>query len=194
MKSHFRFDFSFPHNYEAKLLESAPPLHPVERLYHYPAELEEGDRTGAYVHVVPAAGPAWSGFFALGFDSDHVLNAILSCPDPDSVCAAAGGYAYVVKSSDPAQWFQIEQRPVTEIRAVAELELLAFVGFTSITALGASGIAWTTGRLSWEGVRITNIANKVLEGMGWDAVTDREVPFTVDLKTGEHTGGAGPAR
>lgn len=193
MKAHFRFDFSFPHIYEAKLLQSAPPIHPLETLHHYPAELEEGDRTGAYVRVIPSAGAAWTGFFALGFDSAHVLNAIFSCPDPDSVCVVAGGYAYVVKSTDPAQWFQIEQRPVTEVRAVVELGLLAFVGFTSITALGAAGIMWTTGRLSWEGVRVIKIENMVLEGAGWDAITDREVQFTVDLKTGEHTGGAKPA-
>lgn len=193
MKPHFRFDFSFPHNYAAKLLESAPLAHPVERLYHYPAELEEGDRTGAYVRVVPAAGSAWSGFFALGFDSAHVLNAIFSCPDPKSVCVVAGGYAYVVNNSDPGQWFQIEQRPVTEVYALVELGLLAFIGFTSITALGTEGIAWTTGRLSWEGVRVSRITGTILEGQGWDAITDREVPFSVDLKTGKHNGGASPA-
>ena len=193
MKPHFRFDFSFPHNYEAKLLESAPPVHPVEKLYHYPAELEEGDRTGAYVRVAPSASAPWSGFFALGFDSAHVLNAIFSCPDRDSICVVAGGYAYVVKTSDPAQWVQVEQRPVTEIRALVELGLLVFIGFTSITALGAAGVEWTTGRLSWEGVRVTKIAGSVLEGVGWDAITDREVSFTVDLKTGKDTGGARPA-
>lgn len=193
MKPHFRFDFTFPRNYEARLLDTAPPVHPLEKLYHYPAELEEGDRTGAYVRVVPVAGVAWSGFFALGFESPHVANSIFSCPDPDSVCVLAGGYAYLVKTSDPQQWFQIEQRPVTEVLALPDLGLLAFIGFTSITALGPSGIAWTTGRLSWEGVRVNKIADSVLEGQGWDAIMDREVPFTVDLKTGKHAGGATPA-
>jgi hypothetical protein len=193
MKPHFRFDFTFPHNYEAKLLEAAPPVHPVEKVYHYPAELEEGDRTGAYVRVLPATGAAWAGFFALGFESAHLANSILSCPDPESVCVVAGGYAYVVKTSDPQQWFQIEQRPVTEVLALPDLGLLAFIGFTSITAIRAAGIAWTTGRLSWEGVRVSNIAGTTLEGQGWDAVTDREVAFTVDLKTGKHVGGATPA-
>lgn len=194
MKPHFRFDFTFPQKYEARLLEFAPPVHPVEKLYQYPAELEDGDRSGAYVRVVPSSGVAWAGFFALGFDSAHVLNAIFSCPDSDSLCVVAGGYAYVVQSSNPGQWLQIEQRPVTEVRALAELELLLFIGFTSITALGVTGIVWTTGRLSWEGVRVSEITGAMLEGRGWDAITDREVAFAVDLKTGKHTGGAMPVR
>ena len=68
MKPHFRFDFTFPHNYEVRILEAVPPIHPVEQLVpHYPVELEEGDRSGAYVRVTPQRGPAWAGFFALGF-------------------------------------------------------------------------------------------------------------------------------
>src|SRR6185437_2639060 len=127
MRQHVRFDFTFSHSYEARILDGPPPVHPLEKLYHFPMELEEGDLAGTYVRVIPKRGPAWSGFFALGFDSEQVVNAICACPDPDSVCVVAGGYAYVVKATDPTQWIQIEQRPVTEIRAVVELELLAFV-------------------------------------------------------------------
>ena len=36
MKQHFRFDFTFPRNYEVRVLEAAPPVHPVEKMYHYP--------------------------------------------------------------------------------------------------------------------------------------------------------------
>ena len=86
-----RFDFSFPKNYEVRVLASAPPVHPVEKLYHYPVELEEGDRNGVYVRVVPPQGPAWTGFFAQGFDSNQVLSAVCSCPDADSLCVIAGG-------------------------------------------------------------------------------------------------------
>ena len=31
-----------------------------------------------------------------------------------------------------------------------------------------------------------------LLGNGWDAPSDKEVPFEVDVKTGKHTGGARP--
>jgi len=192
MKPPFRFEFSFPRNYEVKVLNSAPPLHPLEKLYHYPVELEEGDRSGIYVRIEPRKGQAWRGFFALGFESDRVIHAAYSCPDRDSVCIVSGGYAYVVKATDPADWFRVEQRPAVEIRPLPESGLLLFAGFTTITAVGGMGIAWTTERLSWEGISIVEITGEKLRGRGWDALTDKDVPFEVDLLSGESQGGARP--
>jgi hypothetical protein len=192
MKQHFRFDFTFPHNYEVRMLEAAPPVHPVEKLYHYPVELEEGDRSGAYLRVTPQSGPAWVGFFALGFDADQVVSAVCSTPDPERFCVVVGGYAYSVEASNPAEWLRIEQRPVVDLRVLPQHGLLLFAGFTSITAVGSAGIAWTTERLSWEGLTISEIDGDRLLGHGWDALADKDVPFEVDLKTGKHTGGARP--
>jgi hypothetical protein len=192
MKQHFRFDFAFPRNYEVRMLEAPPPVHPVEKLYHYPVELEEGDRSGAYVRVTPQSGPPWVGFFALGFDSDQVVSALCSTPDPGQFCVVVGGYAYLVNAADSAEWMRVDQRPVVDLRSLPQQGLLLFVGFTSITAVGSSGIAWTTERLSWEGLTITEIDGDKLLGHGWDALADKEVPFEVDLKTGKHTGGARP--
>jgi hypothetical protein len=192
MKQHFRFDFTFPRNYEVRVLEGAPPVHPVEKLYHYPVELEEGDRDGAYLRVAALTGPAWVGFFVLGFDSDQVVSELCSSPDPDSFCVVVGGYAYLVRADDPAQWLRVEQRPVVDMRVLSQQGLLLFAGFTSITAVGSSGIQWTTERLSWEGLTITEVNEDKLLGRGWDAPADKEVPFEVDLKTGKHAGGARP--
>jgi len=192
MTPHFHFDFTFPHNYEVRMLEAAPPVHPIEKLYHYPVELEEGDRRGAYLRVTPQTGPAWVGFFALGFDSNQVVSQVCSTPNPDSFCVVVGGYAYVVNAGNAEQWLRVEQRPVVDLRVLSSQGLLLFAGFTSITALGSSGIAWTTERLSWEGLTITDIKGNKLLGHGWDAIADKEVPFEVDLKTGKHAGGAKP--
>ncbi|HLW52159.1 MAG TPA: hypothetical protein VKW06_04885 [Candidatus Angelobacter sp.] len=192
MAANFQLIFDFKRTYETKLLQSAPPVHPLEKLYHYPVELEEGDRAGAYVRVDPRGKIPWTGFFALGFDSDNAVNAICSCPDPDSFCAIVGGYAYVVRAPDPEKWFRVEQRPVTALRILAGQKLILFAGFTSITALGSSGIRWTTERLSWEGISITEISGNRLRGLAWDAISDEEVDFEVDLLTGKHTGGARP--
>ena len=182
----------FPHNYEVKLLESYSLLHPAEKLHQFPAELEEGDRSGFYLRVMPKKSAVWTGFFALGFESKEVAHGIFSCPDPDWLCAVPGGYAYVVDTANPERWMQIEQRPVTGVRAVPELRLLLFAGFTTITVLGESQRLWTTERLSWEGVTMIEIQGTVLHGFGWDALTDKEVPFEVDLLTGKSRGGARP--
>jgi hypothetical protein len=192
MKSHFRFDFTFPRNYEVRVLDSPPLPHPLEQLHHYPVKLEEGDRTGTYLRVVPAQGSPWNGFFALGFESDQVVNAISSCPDADSFCAVVGGYAYVVSARDPTRWYRVEQRPVVELRAILDQKILLFTGFTTISAVGPAGLKWTTQRLSWEGISRIEIAGNKLTGVGWDAMADREAPFEVDLETGRHTGGARP--
>ena len=58
------FNFFFPRNYEIKALESYSLVHPAEKLYQFPVQLEEADRTGVYVRVVPKEGNPWVGFFA----------------------------------------------------------------------------------------------------------------------------------
>lgn len=187
-----RQDFTFPKNYEIRVLESYGLVNPLETFHQFPAELEESDRTGSYLRVVPKQGNAWIGFFSLGFDSDQVVNAIYSCPNADSLCVVAGGYGYVVNASDPAQWMRVEQQPVVDVRALPEQKLLLFVGFHTISAFGPAGLLWTTERLSWEGLSISRIDQATLYGQGWDAIADKEAPFEVDLATGKHTGGARP--
>jgi hypothetical protein len=142
--------------------------------------------------VIPKDAKPWRGFFALGFDSERVVHAVCSCPDPNSLCVVSGGYAYVVQAANPTQWFRVEQRPVTDLRAVPDSGLVVFIGYISITALDRDGIGWTTGRLSWEGLSRIEISGDRLSGQGWDAMADKEVPFEVDLLTGKHTGGARP--
>ncbi len=182
--------YVFPRSYEVELLNS--PVAPHERLHQFPARLEEGDRTGIYLRVTSQSAHAWTGFFVLGFDSPQVASGLYSCPDPGSLCIVIGGYAYLVAANDPQHWMQIEQRPVVEVKPIAELKLLLFVGFTSITGLRESDSLWTTERLSWEGLSITGIQGTSLHGMGWDMITDKEIPFEVDLLTGKSKGGARP--
>jgi hypothetical protein len=85
MHSHpIRFNVVFPRNYEAKILESYSLLNPLEKLHHFPAMLEEGDRSGIYARVTAHHGISWIGFFAMGFESEHVARGLYSCPDRTS--------------------------------------------------------------------------------------------------------------
>jgi len=67
--------------------------------------------------------------------------------------------------------------------------LLVMAGFHTLAAWGRDGMAWETGRLSWEGLRLGEVEGGVMHGWGWEMRTDKELPFTVDLRTGAHEGG-----
>ena len=51
-------------------------------------------------------------------------------------------------------------------------------------AWGAGGQAWEPARLSDEGVTIAGIDGGLLRGTGWEMKSDREKPFTLDLRSG----------
>lgn len=179
---------SFPAAWSAEILRARPPILP-RRHYTYPAIVEEVERGALEVMVRPAAGEPFLATCALGFASPAVPNGVWSCPDAATMCAVAGGYAYMIDTAEPGRFEQIGYRPVTEVRALSEVGLLLFASFHSVEAWGASGRAWQSGRLSWEGVRLGHVHGEELEGWGWDLRTDREIPFTLDLRTGRHLGG-----
>lgn len=182
-------DSTFPHGWKAEILTARPLILPA-RQFVYPALVEEVERGALEIMIRPllGAGP-FLATCALGFAGDNVPSGIWACPDPAWICAVAGGYAYLIDTSDPERWEQVEYRPVTNVTVVAEHALLVFAGFQSLLAWGRSGKVWETGRLSWDGLRITAIQGETLLGLGWDMTTDRELEFNVNLKTGEHRGG-----
>jgi len=180
-------DFAFPHSWEAEILPQRPLILPP-RTFTYPREAEEVERAALEVMVRPANAPPFLATFALGFADPSAPTGIWSCPNPHELCAVAGGYAYMVKAGDPAQFTQIAFRPVLEVRPLPEHELLLVAGHHALLAWGEAGQAWQTPRLSSEGMRITGIRGNELSGLGWDLITDREIPFIIDLRTGQRSG------
>jgi hypothetical protein len=178
-------DLTFPHNWTAEILSNRPLILPRKQ-FVYPRQAEEVERGALEVMVRPANAEPFLATFALGFADAAAPTGVWSAPDPAWMCAVAGGYAYLVNTAKPEHFEQIEYRPVLEVRALEEQQLLLFTGHHSLLAWGASGKAWQTARLSWEGVKITEIAGDSLRGVGWDLRTDRDVPFSVDLRTGAH--------
>jgi len=189
-------DLTFAHDWTAEILAARPLILP-RRQFVYPRYAEEVERGALEVMVRPVgtASPEFSeaflGTFALGFSDPAAPTGVWSCPDARWMCAVSGGYAYVVNTEKPEEFAQVEFRPVLEVRALREQGLLLFAGHHALMAWGRGGKAWQTARLSWEGVRITAIEGRWLHGVGWDMPTDRDVPFRVDLKTGEHTSDIG---
>jgi hypothetical protein len=181
-------DLSFPAAWRVDVLRERPLILP-RRQHIYPAAVEEVERGALELMVRPEAGESFLATCALGFASPAVPTGVWTCPDAAMLCAVAGGYAYMIDTRAPERFHQVGYRPVTEVRPLVEAGLLVLASFHSIEAWGAGGRLWQTGRLSWEGVRLGEASATDLKGWGWDLRTDREVPFTIDLATGQHNGG-----
>ena len=183
----------FPHNWSVEVLRT-PPLIAPARQFIYPQQIpgeEDALARGAlHLMVRPASGGTFLATCALGFTDPAMPTGVFTLPNPQEMCAVAGGYAYVVDTAQPEHCIHIPMKPVVEARPLVAQGLLLFVGFHSMVAWGRNGLAWESARLSWEGVRIISIDGDALHGMGWNLLTDREVAFTLDLRTGHHQGGA----
>jgi len=178
-------DLSFPRSWRAAILADTPTTLP-SRHYIYPTEAEEVEQGALEVQIRPAAKDAqpFLATFALGFRDPAVPTGIWSTPRKDEICAASGGYVYVVDTAAPENFTMIQMRPVLEIRPVVALGLLLFINNHSIVGWGADGLAWESEKLSDEGITITDIAGGILHGRGWEMKGDKETPFALDLPSG----------
>ena len=185
-------NLDLPHKWTAEVLKTAPLIAPA-RQFTYPQQIageEDALARGALQLLVrPATGGTFLATCALGFTNPTMPTGIFSCPNPNELCAVAGGYAYIIDTLQPEHSTHITLKPVTEIHPLPANNLILFIGFHSIVAWGPQGQAWQSARLSWEGVRITEVKENILHGTGWNLLTDKEVPFTLDLLTGQHQGG-----
>lgn len=176
-------DLTFPHGWRAEILGARPLILPP-RHFVYPRQAEEVERGALEILVHTPSAQPFLATCALGFRDPAVPNGIWSTPRPEELCAVSGGYAYLIDTSAPDRFSMIAYRPVLEVRAVAENELLLFVGHRAILAWGGAGQAWESERLSDEGVAISSIENGILRGTGWEMRSDKETPFALDLRTG----------
>lgn len=189
-------NLDFPHDWRAEIL-AKPPLIAPARQFTYPQQIageEDALARGALlVQIHPAGAGKTGGTFlatcALGFTNPSMPTGIFACPNARELCAVAGGYAYIIDTASPERSTHIPLKPVTEVHVLVEHGLLIFVGFHSMVAWGREGLAWQSARLSWEGIRIVGVQDNLLHGFGWNLATDKEVEFSIDLRTGAHTGG-----
>jgi hypothetical protein len=179
-------DNSFRHAWQAEILISRPLILP-SRHFTYPREAEEVERGALELLIQPGLEDSqpFLATCALGFLDPAVPTGIWSTPNPRELCAVSGGYAYLIDTTAPDRFTMLPYRPVLEVRAIPAHDLLLFVGHHKILAWGRSGHTWESPKLSDEGVTIKSIDRDVLHGIGWEMTSDKEIPFRIDLKSGE---------
>ncbi len=191
-------DLSFSASWRAEILAAPPLIAPARQMvlpHPVPGEEDAMERGALQLLIRPAEAAIFLATCALGFRDPVLPSGVWSCPHPDDLLAVAGGYGYLVRTtatpgSEAA--VHLHPRPITAVLPATEAGLLLLAGFHEIVAIGRAGVAWRSARLSWEGVTLHSIASGALHGSGWHMQSDREVPFTLDLATGTHTGGGFP--
>ena len=181
----------FPQSWQARVLPGAPLIAPARQFVFpvaVPGEEDALARGALWLEVQPAAGGTFLAQCALGFAGVGVCTGLWPTPEPDSLLAVAGGYGYLIRTLEPARTQLLPLRPVVAVYASTDPSALVLVGFHSAFVLTAAD-NWQSPRLSWEGVTVTGIQDGVLQGTGWHMRTDRDVPFELDLRTQELTGG-----
>lgn len=178
-------DLSFAHRWQAEVLATRPLILPP-RHFIYPRAAEEVERGALEVLIRPGAPEAqpFLATCALGFHDPAAPTGLWSAPNPEEICAVAGGYAYLIDTTAPERFTMIAYRPVLQVLPAVEAGLLLFVGHRTILAWGREGQVWESEKLSDEGVTITGMDGGVLRGTGWEMKTDREYSFDLDLRSG----------
>lgn len=183
---------TFPRTWAAEILRHPPLIAPARQFTYprlIPGEEDSIARGALQLLIRPAAGGSFLATCTLGFGDPSMTTGVFSTPHPDHLCAVAGGYAYLIDTANPEHSTLLPQKPVTAIQALPDHKLLLFEGFHTLLAWGESGLAWQSQRLTWEGLQLTGLEGNTLHGTGWNLITDRTVPFTLDLLTGQHQGG-----
>jgi len=183
---------TFPQTWSAEVLTASPLIAPA-RQFMYPqrvaGEEDAMNRGALQLLVKPASGGTFLATCALGFRDKSLPSGLFPCPTPEDMLAVAGGYAYLVNTTNPEHCIHLPLRPVTQVVSAVDEGLVLLAGFHTVAAIGVSGLLWETAKLSWEGVKLGEVRDGKLSGEGWNMQTDREVPFSIDLRTGAHEGG-----
>jgi hypothetical protein len=188
---------TFPRSWTAQTLAATPLITPARHFVYphiVPGEEEALARGAMLLNVQPRTGGTFLATCSLGFRDPSLPSGVFACPREDDLLALAGGYAYFVDTTTPDRCLHLPLKPVTHIAAVAAGTdephgLLLLAGFHTVLALDAHGIRWHSPRLTWEGLTLTEVRDGRLHGAGWNMQSNRDVPFTLDLKTGLHEGG-----
>jgi hypothetical protein len=78
---------------------------------------------------------------ALGFRDPAAPTGLWSTPNPDELCAVAGGYAYLIDTTAPDRFTMLPYRPVLEVRPAPAANLLLFLSHRDLLAWGPAGQA-----------------------------------------------------
>lgn len=118
---------------------------------------------GFVVQFFPLETPSWIGNFQRGLTK---FDSVLNHPNGDAVIVAAGGECYTI---DLNRKHLIEHfgGDIVSAIEVPSKPLIVFEGSVRFEGVGTTGRLWRSNRISWDGIRNTEIQGEELLGEAW---------------------------
>lgn len=139
--------------------------------------------------VKPSQGASWIGSFEPGVEG---VSGLYATPSESSLCVVVKGQGYWIPVNSPADYEIIPSFPIKRVVAVPKAQIMLFVDYVRLVAYGANGLIWKTGGLSWDGLKLKEVTESTVKGVGWDAPNNQEVEFSVTVSNGAWKGGSSP--
>jgi hypothetical protein len=152
--------------------------------------------------IVPGEREAWKAVFP-GHDlaGGGAVTGLFTTPVPDMLCVVCRGVGYAVDLEETPlthHGLEIWSTPVRSVLPFPRHRLIVFgdfihlVGYRLVDQPGDYGLreAWRSARLGYDDLEILRTTEDRIEGRAWNAPRDEMMGFSLDVRTGEHEGGA----
>lgn len=142
------------------------------------------------INVEPRGRPMWIAAFAGPDPGRRALTALFGTPSETGLCVVERGTAFLGSVLEPDSFEVVPTPgPVVAAEELVREAVLLLVTPWAITAVGASGVKWTTPRIAVDGLRADEVSEGWLRGVA-DPDDDEPHDFAVDLATGQLIGGS----
>lgn len=114
---------------------------------------------------------------------------MFAMPDGASFCVLAGGRGYIVSARDPDDWIEVAELPITCL--ALDNRMVAFGGFSGMTAYSGTGEAWSAG-LCLDDLAVVTVSDGWIEFRGDEidgSTEDRGSLDGRDKRRTRHSGG-----
>ncbi|MDA8322945.1 MAG: hypothetical protein M0030_24495 [Actinomycetota bacterium] len=138
--------------------------HPVHHFYRDGRSTSEAFRsrwgTPLIARFTPPVGDTWIGMFEAGGLGG--IDGAFACPDPLAALVICDGQAYLVDVQAPDDATTIHLAPITQACSAGP-DLIILASFSSLTAIGTSGVIWESHRLGLDNLRIVRASPDGIE-------------------------------
>ena len=118
------------------------------------------------------------------------LSALLGTPSPTGLCVIERGTVFLGDVLEPEGFTVVPTAgPVVAAEELVSEQKLLLVTPWAISAIGATGLLWATGRIAIDGLRVDEDSEGWVRGVA-DPDDDEPRDFAVELATGQVVGGA----